>query len=83
LAAEWAPKIRVNAIAPSLTDTPLAESLLRDDSKKQAAAARHPLKRLGDAGDIAQMAFFLLSENAAWITGQIMHVDGGISAIKI
>ena len=83
LAAEWAPKIRVNAIAPSLTDTPLAESLLRDDSKKQAAAARHPLKRLGDAGDIAQMAFFLLSENASWITGQIMHVDGGISAIKI
>jgi NAD(P)-dependent dehydrogenase (short-subunit alcohol dehydrogenase family) len=82
LAAEWAPKIRVNAIAPSLTDTPLAESLLREDSKKQAAAARHPLKRLGEAEDIAQVAFFLLSENAAWITGQIMHVDGGISAIK-
>jgi len=82
LAAEWAPKIRVNAIAPSLTDTPLAESLLREDSKKQAAAARHPLKRLGEAGDIAQMAWFLLSENAAWITGQVMHVDGGMSAIK-
>jgi NAD(P)-dependent dehydrogenase (short-subunit alcohol dehydrogenase family) len=82
LAAEWAPKVRVNAIAPSLTNTPLAKSLLREDSKKQAAAARHPLKRLGEAEDIAQMAWFLLSEHAAWITGQVMHVDGGISAIK-
>jgi 3-oxoacyl-[acyl-carrier protein] reductase len=82
LAAEWAPKVRVNAIAPSLTNTPLAESLLREDSKKQAAAARHPLKRLGEAEDIAQMAWFLLSEHAAWITGQVMHVDGGISTIK-
>ncbi len=53
LAAEWAPKIRVNAIAPSLTNTPLAENLLREDSKKQAAAAKHPLKRLGEADDIA------------------------------
>ncbi|OQW75999.1 MAG: oxidoreductase [Proteobacteria bacterium ST_bin11] len=82
LAAEWAPKIRVNAIAPSLTDTPLAENLLREDSKKQAAAARHPLKRLGEPADLAQMALFLLSENASWITGQVLHVDGGISAIK-
>lgn len=83
LAAEWAPKIRVNAIAPSLTDTPLAQNLLREDSKKQVAAARHPLKRLGEAEDIAQMAWFLLSEHAAWITGQVMHVDGGLSAIKV
>lgn len=82
LAAEWAPKIRVNAIAPSLTNTPLAERLLREDSKKQAAAARHPLKRVGQAEDIAQMAVFLLSDKASWITGQIMHVDGGVSSIK-
>lgn len=82
LAAEWAPKVRVNAIAPSLTDTPLAERLLREDSKKQAAALRHPLKRVGKADDIAQMALFLLSEKASWITGQIMHVDGGISSVR-
>lgn len=82
LAAEWAPKIRVNAIAPSLTNTPLAERLLREDSKKQAAAMRHPLKRVGEAEDLAHMALFLLSENASWITGQIMHVDGGVSSIR-
>ncbi len=82
LAAEWAPKIRVNAIAPSLTNTPLAERLLREDSKKQAAAMRHPLKRVGEAGDLAHMALFLLSDNASWITGQIMHVDGGVSSIR-
>ena len=82
LAAEWAPKIRVNAIAPSITDTPLAERLLREDSKKQAAAARHPLKRVGEAEDIAQMALFLLSDKASWITGQVIHVDGGVSAIR-
>ncbi|MCQ8183311.1 SDR family oxidoreductase [Methylomonas sp. SURF-1] len=82
LAAEWAPKIRVNAIAPSLTDTPLAANLLKEDAKRHAAAGRHPLKRLGEAEDIAQMALFLLSDKARWITGQIQHVDGGISAIK-
>lgn len=82
LAAEWAPKIRVNAIAPSLTDTPLAANLLKEDAKRQAAAGRHPLRRLGEAEDIAQMALFLLSDKACWITGQIQHVDGGISAIK-
>lgn len=82
LAAEWAPKIRVNAIAPSLTNTPLAERLLREDSKKQAAAMRHPLKRVGEAEDLADLALFLLSNKASWITGQIMHVDGGISSIR-
>lgn len=82
LAAEWAPKIRVNAIAPSLTQTPLSKRLLSDDAKTQAAAARHPLKRVGQTEDIAQMAMFLLSDKSSWITGQIMHVDGGISAIK-
>lgn len=82
LAAEWAPKIRVNAIAPSLTNTPLAERLIREDSKKQAAAARHALNRVGETEDIAQMALFLLSDKAGWITGQIMSVDGGISAVR-
>lgn len=83
LAAEWAPKIRVNAIAPSITDTPLAERLLREDIKKQAVAARHPLKRVGEAEDIAQMALFLLSDKASWISGQVIHVDGGVSAIRL
>ncbi len=82
LAAEYAPKIRVNCIAPSLTDTPLAASLLNSDQKREANALRHPLKRIGTSEDIANMAEFLLSTKASWITGQIMHVDGGISNIK-
>ena len=83
LAAELAPKIRVNCIAPSLTDTPLAASLLNNEQKKEANALRHPLKRIGTTEDIANMAAFLLSEKASWITGQILHVDGGMSSLKI
>ncbi|MFM6925270.1 MAG: SDR family NAD(P)-dependent oxidoreductase [Ferruginibacter sp.] len=82
LAAELAPAIRVNCIAPSLTDTPLAAGLLNTDQKREANALRHPLKKIGTAGDIAHMAAFLISEKAGWITGQVMHVDGGMSAIK-
>lgn len=82
LSAELAPHIRVNCIAPSLTDTPLAASLLNTDQKREANASRHPLKRIGTAKDIANMASFLLSEKSAWITGQILHVDGGMSSIK-
>ena len=82
LAAELAPKIRVNCIAPSLTDTPLAASLLNTNQKAEANALRHPLKRIGKAEDIAAMAGFLLSEKANWITGQILHVDGGMSAVR-
>jgi len=83
LAAEYAPKIRVNCIAPSLTDTPLAAALLNSDQKKQANAERHPLKRIGTTDDIANMAEFLLSPKASWITGQIIHVDGGFSSLKV
>lgn len=82
LAAEFAPTIRVNAIAPSLTDTPLAAKLLNTDQKREANAQRHPLKRIGTAADIAETAAFLLSEKSSWITGQIIHVDGGMSSIK-
>ena len=83
LAAELAPKIRVNCIAPSLTDTPLAASFLNSEQKKEANALRHPLKRIGTTEDIANMAAFLLSLKASWITGQILHVDGGMSSLKI
>jgi NAD(P)-dependent dehydrogenase (short-subunit alcohol dehydrogenase family) len=82
LAAEFAPAIRVNCIAPSLTDTPLAAGLLNTDQKREANALRHPLKKIGTAADIANMAAFLLSDKAGWITGQILHVDGGMSSVK-
>jgi len=82
LAAELSPTIRVNAIAPSLTETPLAAKLLNSEEKKQANADRHPLKRIGTPSDIAEMAAFLLSSKSAWITGQIIGIDGGMSAIK-
>jgi NAD(P)-dependent dehydrogenase (short-subunit alcohol dehydrogenase family) len=82
LAAEYAPRIRVNAIAPSLVDTPLAARLLNNDKKREMMADRHPLKRVGNANDIAQMAAFLLHENNSWITGQIWGVDGGKSSIS-
>lgn len=83
LAAEYAPKIRVNCIAPSLTDTPLAAPLLNTDQKKEASAQRHALRRVGTPDDIANMAAFLLSEQASWITGQVLHVDGGMSSLKV
>jgi NAD(P)-dependent dehydrogenase (short-subunit alcohol dehydrogenase family) len=83
LAAELAPKIRVNCIAPSITNTALAASLLNTEEKVAANAQRHPLKKIGTAADIASMACFLLSDQASWITGQIMLVDGGMSAIKL
>jgi NAD(P)-dependent dehydrogenase (short-subunit alcohol dehydrogenase family) len=82
LAAELAPTVRVNCVAPSLTDTPLAEKLLNSDQKREANAERHPLKRIGTSEDIANAAAFLLSEDSSWMTGQIMKVDGGMSAIK-
>jgi NAD(P)-dependent dehydrogenase (short-subunit alcohol dehydrogenase family) len=83
LAAELAPRIRVNAIAPSLTDTPLATGLLSSEEKRQAAAERHPLKRIGSPQDIARLAAFLLSDSASWLTGQVLHVDGGMSALRV
>jgi NAD(P)-dependent dehydrogenase (short-subunit alcohol dehydrogenase family) len=82
LAAEFAPTIRVNAIAPSLTDTPLASKLLGTDDKREANAQRHPLKKIGSPEEIAEVAAFLLSDRSSWTTGQIMHIDGGMSAIK-
>ena len=83
LAAEFAPKIRVNCIAPSITDTPLAGTLLNTDEKKEANAQRHPLKKIGKPEDLANLATFLLSEKSSWITGQVIHADGGMSSLKV
>ena len=83
LAAELAPKIRVNAIAPSLTDTPLASKLLGSDEKKQANAERHPLKKIGTSENMAEVVEFLLSEKSQWMSGQIMAIDGGISTLRV
>lgn len=83
LAAEFAPHIRVNCIAPSLTDSPLAASLLNTEQKREANAQRHPLKRIGTTDDIANAVAFLLSSKSSWMTGQIVHVDGGISTLKV
>jgi NAD(P)-dependent dehydrogenase (short-subunit alcohol dehydrogenase family) len=82
LAAEYAPKVRFNIIAPSLTDTPMASGLLGNDRKKEAAAERHPLKKVGTPKHLAAMAKFLISEEGSWITGQTMHIDGGMSNLK-
>ncbi|WP_396211220.1 SDR family NAD(P)-dependent oxidoreductase [Flavobacterium sp.] len=83
LAAEYAPKIRVNVIAPSLTDTPLADKFLNNDVKREKSAERHPLKRVGTSDDMAQIASFLLSSKSSWISGQVFHVDGGMSTLLV
>lgn len=83
MAAEYAPKIRFNVVAPSLVDTPLASRLLNNDRKREMMAERHPLKRFGEAGDIAAAATFLLSDESSWMTGQVLGVDGGLSTLNV
>ncbi len=83
LAAELAPKIRVNAIAPSITNTPLAGSILNTPEKIDANGQRHPLRRVGEPGDIAGAVAFLISDASSWMSGQIVHIDGGMSSLKI
>jgi NAD(P)-dependent dehydrogenase (short-subunit alcohol dehydrogenase family) len=82
LAAELAPKIRVNCIAPSLTRTPLAAGFTSNEATAQAIAALHPMQRLGEADDVAALASLLVSPESTWITGQIIGVDGGRSALR-
>jgi NAD(P)-dependent dehydrogenase (short-subunit alcohol dehydrogenase family) len=82
LAAEYAPKLRVNTIAPSLTNTPLASKFLNNEIKLEKANERHPLKYIGSADDVANTARFLLSDESKWMTGQIIHLDGGIGDLK-
>lgn len=83
LAAEYAPSMRVNVIAPSLTNTPLAEKLLSSEDKKSKMSERHPLKRFGEPTDIANLAAFLLSDKSSWMTGQVLGLDGGLSTLNV
>jgi 3-oxoacyl-[acyl-carrier protein] reductase len=83
LAAELALyQVRVNAIAPSLTDTPLAKNLLSTDEKREASAKRHPLSKIGTPDDIALATQFLLSDHSSWLTGQIIGIDGGLGNLR-
>jgi NAD(P)-dependent dehydrogenase (short-subunit alcohol dehydrogenase family) len=82
LAAEFAPTIRVNCIAPSLTDTPLAAFLLGNEDKRQASANRHPLKQIGDPADVAEMVKFLLGDHSSFMSGQVVNLDGGLSNLR-
>jgi NAD(P)-dependent dehydrogenase (short-subunit alcohol dehydrogenase family) len=82
LAAEFAPKIRVNAIAPSIVNTPLASKFLNNDIKIEKANDRHPLGRIGNAKEIAQATSFLLGEESSWMTGRVLQLDGGIGNLK-
>ena len=83
LAAEYAPSFRVNVIAPSLTETPLASKLLNSEEKKKKMENRHPLKRVGTSADIAKLAEFLISDESSWMTGQVIGLDGGLSTINV
>lgn len=82
IAAEWAPKIRVNAVAPALVDTPLVERMLSTPEKREAMSARYPMKRVGTAADAAALARFLLSDESGWMTGQVLGLDGGMSTVR-
>ena len=82
LAAEWAPKIRLNCIAPSLVETKMTERLTNSDMKKESIVNKHPLKTIGEVSDISNMISFLLSEKSKWITGQTIRIDGGLSTLR-
>ena len=82
LAAEFAPNIRVNCVAPSLTKSKIAEPMLKNTAVAEGIARAHPLKRLGEGKDSAALAKFLLTEDSSWITGQIIAVDGGRSKLS-
>ncbi len=82
LAAEWAPKIRVNCLAPALTETPLASRFFETEDKRKTMAAKYPLGRTGLPGDLASLTQFLLSPKSSWITGQVIGVDGGMSTLR-
>lgn len=82
LAAEWSPKVRVNCVAPSVVQTKLSKRLFRTESQVEQMNSRHPLQKVGQPKNIADAIEFLLSEKSSWMTGQVLHVDGGLSTIK-
>ena len=83
LAAEFAPKIKVNCIAPSLTDAKMTQKLINNETIKKAIENMHPLPKIGSGDDFSDIGSFLLSEKNRWITGQIFHIDGGRSTLRI
>ena len=83
LAAEFAPKIKVNCIAPSLTDAKMTQKLLNNETIKKAIENMHPLPKIGSGDDFSDIGSFLLSDKNSWITGQIFHIDGGRSSLRI
>jgi 3-oxoacyl-[acyl-carrier protein] reductase len=82
LSAELSPEIRVNAIALSLTETKMTQRMTNTEEKKQGIAQRHPLRTIGSTEDVYNLLDFLLTEKSAWMTGQILHLDGGMSVVK-
>lgn len=82
LAAEWAPRVRVNVVAPSLTDTPLAGSLLAKEGAREASAKRHPLNLIGEPSEVAEMAAYLAVGASGFMTGQVLRPDGGLSSVR-
>ncbi len=83
LAAEWVPRIRVNAIAPTITDTSLAEKILRNDAMRDKMKERHPLKRILNPSEVAELCVYLLSDGSASITGQVLKLDAGMLSVKV
>jgi len=84
LAAELAvQQIRVNVVAPSLTDTPMAQNLLSSPEKREISAKRHPLSKVGQPDDISKAIAYLLSDDSNWVTGQVIGIDGGLGKLKI
>ena len=83
LAAELAPHVRVNCIAPSLTQSGIAQPIVGNEAMAKAIAAMHPIPRLGESNDAGSLAAFLLSDEAGWITGQVFAVDGGRSNVRV
>ncbi len=83
LAAEFAPKIRVNCIAPSLTDSKMSQKMISNENIRKAIENMHPIPKIGEGKDYGDLASFLLCEKNSWITGQIFHIDGGRSTLRI
>ena len=83
MAAEFAPNIRVNCIAPSLTDAKMSKNMIKNENIKKAIESMHPIPKIGEGSDFAELGSYLLSENNKWITGQILHIDGGRSTLRL